>query len=361
MTSGAPGTRATAKSSMRPPVFAGPMLRQRRAAISAGSMAPPPCAATRGWPASITSRKAKQTESVRTTCINSSSGGRGPQYTIGVLFAGDSRHEMVTRQPRQYRGHARPDWRRRPGRYGRWRLSRAPRAQLGDGNKPVLAARDRFADSVANRRHVRRFTHVTCGRADGRFCRRRDGRRPETWARILGNRYERTKVVLFRDAIQSACGFAEAATGPFYCPGDRKVYLDLGFFNELDRRFGAPGDFAQAYVVAHELGHHIQSLLGLMDRGMRDRQGAQSASVALELQADCFAGVWGHAASQGGRFQAGHVELEPGDANEALRAAASIGDDRLQKMATGRVMPDRFTHGSSAQRVDWFRRGMDSG
>ncbi len=168
-------------------------------------------------------------------------------------------------------------------------------------------------------------------------------------------------MVLFRDAIQSACGFAEAATGPFYCPGDRKVYLDLGFFNELDRRFGAPGDFAQAYVVAHELGHHIQSLLGLMDRGMRDRQGAQSASVALELQADCFAGVWGHAASQGGRFQAGHVELEPGDANEALRAAASIGDDRLQKMATGRVMPDRFTHGSSAQRVDWFRRGMDSG
>jgi hypothetical protein len=183
----------------------------------------------------------------------------------------------------------------------------------------------------------------------------------ETWARILGNRYERTKVVLFRDAIQSACGFAEAATGPFYCPGDRKVYLDLGFFNELDRRFGAPGDFAQAYVVAHELGHHIQNLLGLMDRGMRGRQSAQSASVALELQADCFAGVWGHAASQGGRFQAGHVELEPGDANEALRAAASIGDDRLQKMATGRVMPDRFTHGSSAQRVDWFRRGMDSG
>jgi predicted metalloprotease len=183
----------------------------------------------------------------------------------------------------------------------------------------------------------------------------------DTWAKLLGNRYEPTKVVLFRDAIQSACGFAQAATGPFYCPGDRKVYLDLGFFNELDQRFGAPGDFAQAYVVTHELGHHVQNLLGLMDRAREGQSGPQSASVAIELQADCFAGIWGHAASQGGRFQAGHVELEPGDANEALRAAASIGDDRLQKMATGRVMPDRFTHGSSAQRVEWFRRGMESG
>jgi uncharacterized protein len=183
----------------------------------------------------------------------------------------------------------------------------------------------------------------------------------DTWAKLLGNRYEPTKVVLFRDAIQSACGFAQAATGPFYCPGDRKVYLDLGFFNELDQRFGAPGDFAQAYVVTHELGHHVQNLLGLMDRARKGQSGPQSASVAIELQADCFAGIWGHAASQGGRFQAGHVELEPGDANEALRAASSIGDDRLQKMATGRVMPDRFTHGSSAQRVEWFRRGMESG
>jgi predicted metalloprotease len=183
----------------------------------------------------------------------------------------------------------------------------------------------------------------------------------DTWARLLGNRYEPTKVVLFRDAIQSACGFAQAATGPFYCPGDRKVYLDLGFFNELDQRFGASGDFAQAYVVTHELGHHVQNLLGLMNRVREGPSGPQSASVAIELQADCFAGIWGHAASQSGRFQAGHVELEPGDAEEALRAAASIGDDRLQKMATGRVMPDRFTHGSSAQRVEWFRRGMESG
>ena len=182
----------------------------------------------------------------------------------------------------------------------------------------------------------------------------------DTWSKVLGNRYERTKVVLFRDQVQSACGYAQAATGPFYCPSDHKVYLDLGFFNELDQRFGAPGDFAQAYVIAHELGHHVQNLLGVMDQA-RGGAGPQSASVAIELQADCFAGIWGHEASQGGRFQAGHVELEPGDADEALRAAASIGDDRLQKMQTGRVMPDRFTHGSSAQRMAAFRLGMETG
>jgi uncharacterized protein len=182
------------------------------------------------------------------------------------------------------------------------------------------------------------------------------------WTDILGSRYEQTRVVLFRDAIQSACGFAESATGPFYCPGDHKVYLDLGFFDELDQRFGAPGDFAQAYVIAHEFGHHVQNLLGTSARVERDRRsGASSASVALELQADCYAGVWGHKASEGGRFRAGRVELEPGDADEALRAAASIGDDRLQKMSTGRVQPERFTHGSSAQRVEWFSRGMESG
>jgi predicted metalloprotease len=157
-----------------------------------------------------------------------------------------------------------------------------------------------------------------------------------TWSQLLGSRYQRTRVVLFRDAIQSACGSAESATGPFYCPNDGRVYLDLGFFNELAQRFGAPGDFAQAYVVA-------------------------SAWVALELQADCFAGIWGHAASRGGQLQAGQVQLEPGDADEALRAAAAIGDDRLQRMATGRVMPERFTHGSSTQRVEAFRRGMTSG
>ena len=160
--------------------------------------------------------------------------------------------------------------------------------------------------------------------------------------------------MLFRDAIDSACGFAQSATGPFYCPSDGKVYLDLSFFNELSQRFGAPGDFAQAYVIAHEIGHHVQNLTGLNARASRDRQaGPGSASVALELQADCFAGIWGHAAAQNGRFNAGGVELEPGDVDEALRAAASIGDDRLQKMATGRVMPERFTHGS--------RRSVSSG
>jgi hypothetical protein len=182
-----------------------------------------------------------------------------------------------------------------------------------------------------------------------------------TWEQLLGNRYQRTRVVLFRDAIQSACGAAQSATGPFYCPGDQKVYLDLGFFDELASRFGAPGDFAQAYVIAHEFGHHVQNLLGITDRVRGARSGPSSGSVAIELQADCFAGIWGHAASQGGRFAAGHVELEPGDADEALRAAGAIGDDRLQRMATGRVQPERFTHGTSQQRVEWFRRGMQSG
>jgi predicted metalloprotease len=182
------------------------------------------------------------------------------------------------------------------------------------------------------------------------------------WEQKLGSRYKRTVVVLFRDAVQSACGAAESATGPFYCPADQKVYLDLGFFRELSGQFGAPGDFAQAYVITHEFGHHAQNLLGLNQRAAMDRRpGASSASVALELQADCFAGVWGHEAAQAGRAQGGGVELDPGDTEEALRAAAAIGDDRLQKMATGRVMPDRFTHGSSAQRVDAFRRGMQTG
>ena len=184
----------------------------------------------------------------------------------------------------------------------------------------------------------------------------------DTWSGILGQRYDRTRVVLFREALNSACGLAQQAMGPFYCPADQKVYLDLSFFSELSQRFGAPGDFAQAYVIAHELGHHVQNLMGLSARSARDRQtGPGSFSVALELQADCFAGVWGHAASRSGRFQAGGVELEPGDADEALRAAASIGDDRLQKMSAGRVMPERFTHGTSAQRVQWFKQGMDSG
>ena len=187
----------------------------------------------------------------------------------------------------------------------------------------------------------------------------------QTWQQKIGNRYEATKVVLFRDSIQSACGFAGAATGPFYCPGDHKVYLDLSFFDELQRRFGAPGDFAQAYVLAHEFGHHVQNITGI-ERGVREQQRADprnvnALSVRLELQADCYAGVWGHEAAQSGRAAKGEVELDPGDVEEALRAAAAIGDDRLQKLGTGRVMPEKFTHGTSEQRVTWFKRGFDTG
>ena len=187
----------------------------------------------------------------------------------------------------------------------------------------------------------------------------------DTWSQQLGSRYQPTKAVLFRDSIQSACGFAESATGPFYCPQDGLVYLDLGFFEELQNRFGAPGDFARAYVLAHEVGHHIQRLTGIESRTRRAREMNPAAdnaiSVMVELQADCFAGVWGHAAAQPGRAARGEVELEPGDVEAGLRAAAAIGDDRLQRMSTGHIMPDRFTHGTSAQRVQWFKRGLDSG
>ncbi len=186
-----------------------------------------------------------------------------------------------------------------------------------------------------------------------------------TWRDLLGNRYQPTKVRLFRDAVPSACGFAEAASGPFYCPGDHYVYLDLGFFDELRRRFGASGDFAEAYVVAHELGHHVQSLLGV-DAEMRQAQGRNPSarndlSVRLELQADCFAGVWAHATNKSGRASQGRIELENGDLEDGLRAAAAIGDDRLQRMSTGHVFPDKFTHGTSEQRVTWLRRGFESG
>ena len=187
----------------------------------------------------------------------------------------------------------------------------------------------------------------------------------ESWEATLGSRYQATRAVLFRDGIQSACGSAQSATGPFYCPADQLVYLDLGFFNELHQRFRAPGDFAQAYVLAHEIGHHVQRLLGIdaqVRRLQQARPDQQNAlSVRLELQADCFAGVWGHQAAQPGRAAQGKVELEPGDVEEGLAAASAIGDDRIQRMSGGRVAPDRFTHGSSQQRVEWFRRGLESG
>jgi uncharacterized protein len=183
----------------------------------------------------------------------------------------------------------------------------------------------------------------------------------DTWTEIFrqqGETYRPPTLVLFTDATQSACGVGQAAMGPFYCPADQKVYLDLSFFRDLDQRFGAPGDFAQAYVVAHEVGHHIQTLTGVTQRvdAMRQRGGSQgnAVSVRVELQADCYAGVYAHYAAQRGL-------LDTGDAEEGLRAAAAIGDDRLQQEAQGRVVPESFTHGSSDQRVEWLRRGMDSG
>jgi uncharacterized protein len=178
------------------------------------------------------------------------------------------------------------------------------------------------------------------------------------WQQQMGSSYRPAKLVLFRDAVQSACGFAESATGPFYCPGDEKVYIDLGFYEELQQRFGAPGDFAQAYVLAHEIGHHVQNLLGTEAEVRRTRQEradlANEMSVRLELQADCYAGVWAHSTAQRKR-------LEQGDVEEGLSAAAAVGDDRLQRMGGGRVVPESFTHGSSEQRQQWFRRGLEGG
>jgi predicted metalloprotease len=182
-----------------------------------------------------------------------------------------------------------------------------------------------------------------------------------TWARLLpasGLPYRDAKLVLFRDAVHSACGFAQAASGPFYCAGDERVYVDLGFYRELKDRFGAPGDFAQAYVLAHEIGHHVQNLLGVFQQVQRTAQGspgsANALSVRVELQADCYAGVWAHTTAQ-------RNILEPGDLDEGLGAAASVGDDRIQRMQGQALNPDAFTHGTAAQRTRWFRRGYDSG
>lgn len=185
----------------------------------------------------------------------------------------------------------------------------------------------------------------------------------DTWTALFreaGRRYEPPTLVLFSDAVQSACGTASAAVGPFYCPPDQQVYIDLAFYDDLRRRFGAPGDFAQAYVIAHEVGHHVQNLLGISGQVQAERRRISQAegnalSVRLELQADCFAGLWGYYAGTQRDL------LEAGDVEEALNAAAAIGDDRLQRQATGRVVPESFTHGSSEQRVQWFRTGLQSG
>jgi predicted metalloprotease len=181
------------------------------------------------------------------------------------------------------------------------------------------------------------------------------------WERAFaanGGDYRRAKLVLFRDATNTACGYGQTASGPFYCPADQKVYIDLSFFDDLDRRFGAPGDFAQAYVIAHEIGHHVQTLLGL-DRRVRQLQQSQPGTanqlqVRVELQADCLAGLFGNEMAAMGL-------LERGDIEEGLGAASAVGDDRIQRATQGRVNPDAFTHGSAAQRAEWFRRGLQSG
>ncbi|WGF86199.1 KPN_02809 family neutral zinc metallopeptidase [Marinivivus vitaminiproducens] len=189
------------------------------------------------------------------------------------------------------------------------------------------------------------------------------GSTEDSWADIFqqqGATYQDPQLVLFTGAVDSACGFAQSAVGPFYCPNDQKVYLDLSFFNDLATRFGAAGDFAQAYVIAHEIGHHVQNLLGVMDQVAAERQRldpaeANALSVRVELQADCLAGVWANHADQMRGI------LEPGDIDEALGAASAVGDDRIQQRTQGRIVPDAFTHGSSEERMRWFRTGFDSG
>jgi len=185
----------------------------------------------------------------------------------------------------------------------------------------------------------------------------------DTWRdlfRQMGREYQVPRLVLFSGAVQSACGFAEAAVGPFYCPGDRKVYIDLSFYRDLRDKIGAPGDFAQAYVIAHEVGHHVQNLLGIAERihaarTRRSQAESNALQVRMELQADCLAGVWASNAQRARQI------LEAGDIEEGLNAASAIGDDRLQRQAQGRVVPESFTHGSSAQRVRWFKRGIETG
>ena len=181
-----------------------------------------------------------------------------------------------------------------------------------------------------------------------------------TWKQLLGPEYEEPRLVLFTGGVRSACGTTSSAVGPFYCPGDHKLYLDLTFFNEMAQRLGAPGDFAQAYVIAHEVGHHVQNLTGVAKKITRlQHQGSEKAanalSVRMELQADCYAGVWGYHANRKRNL------IEPGDFEEGLKAAAAIGDDRLQKMGQGYVQPESWTHGSSDQRMTWLRRGLESG
>lgn len=216
--------------------------------------------------------------------------------------------------------------------------------------QPTQSEEGPYQESAAEA-HLREFVSIVLADTE------------DTWGEIFsaaGRTYEQPKLVLFSGAVESACGMAQAAVGPFYCPGDRKVYIDLSFYEDLQSRFGAPGDFAQAYVVAHEIGHHVQTLLGISERNMAARQRASEAeanalSVRQELQADCFAGIWAHSADRSRQI------LEAGDIEEGLNAASAIGDDRLQRSSRGHVSPESFTHGSSQQRVSWFKRGYESG
>ena len=216
-----------------------------------------------------------------------------------------------------------------------------------------------IAEQVTPQREAREAPKGAPADEMGQFVAKILGSTEDVWSRIFAasqSEYRRPTLVLYDGQVRSACGMAQSAVGPFYCPGDEKLYLDLSFFRDLQTRFHAPGDFAQAYVIAHEVGHHVQKLTGGFQevdaRGARGE--ANRTSVRMELQADCYAGVWGH--------HAGTMnQLDSGDIAEALNAATAIGDDRLQKQSQGRVVPESFTHGSSEQRVRWFKRGMESG
>jgi uncharacterized protein len=224
-----------------------------------------------------------------------------------------------------------------------------PRALLDQGGTPESASAPGPTDPAEDR--LAEFVRVVLADTE------------DTWNALFaqaGSDYPEPTLVLFSDAVQSACGFAQSAVGPFYCPADQRVYIDLAFYRDLQNRFGAPGDFAQAYVIAHEVGHHVQTVLGISDRVRGQQRGVSQAdanrlSVMQELQADCFAGVWAYHA------QRTRDILDPGDLEEALNAAAAIGDDRLQGRGAGYVSPETFTHGTSEQRMRWFRMGFDTG
>jgi predicted metalloprotease len=226
-----------------------------------------------------------------------------------------------------------------------------PRVLLNGGEPDPQATRQHSAAPDPAQDGARRFVAQVLATTE------------DSWGAIFsasGRQYQAPSLVLYSNGTQSACGVAETAVGPFYCPADRRVYLDLGFFRDMERKLGAPGDFARAYVIAHEVGHHVQNLLGILDkvdqerRGM-DRAGGNALQVRVELQADCFAGVWANRTDRARRM------LEDGDVESGLNAAAAVGDDRLQRRAQGVVVPESFTHGTSAQRVRWFRAGLDSG